>query len=65
MSRAFLFTGQGSQFAGMGKELADTFGSAKAVFEEIDEVNVNFKKYLFVGLLRHLLSAETSNENPT
>ena len=34
---AFIFPGQGAQFVGMGKELADTFGSAKAVFEEIDE----------------------------
>ena len=33
---AFIFPGQGSQFIGMGKDLADTFASAKAVFEEVD-----------------------------
>ncbi|MEO1029417.1 MAG: ACP S-malonyltransferase [Pseudomonadota bacterium] len=33
---AFIFPGQGAQFVGMGKELADTFRSAKAVFEEVD-----------------------------
>ena len=33
---AFIFPGQGSQFIGMGKDLADNFGSAKAVFEEVD-----------------------------
>lgn len=34
---AFIFPGQGSQFIGMGKDLADTYASAKAVFEEVDE----------------------------
>src|SRR5258708_2771524 len=33
---AFLFPGQGSQFAGMGKALADVYPSARQVFEEAD-----------------------------
>jgi [acyl-carrier-protein] S-malonyltransferase len=34
---AFLFPGQGSQFAGMGKDLAETFPAARHVFEEADQ----------------------------
>ena len=34
---AFLFPGQGSQAAGMGKALADAHAGAKAIFEEADE----------------------------
>ena len=37
MKYAFVFPGQGSQFVGMGKELADNFKSAKEVFEEVND----------------------------
>jgi [acyl-carrier-protein] S-malonyltransferase len=36
MAIAFVFPGQGSQDVGMGRELADTFASAREVFEEVD-----------------------------
>jgi [acyl-carrier-protein] S-malonyltransferase len=34
---AFLFPGQGSQCAGMGKALADSFPAARRIFEEADD----------------------------
>ena len=37
MSRAFVFPGQGAQTIGMGRDLADAYPAAKAVFEEVDE----------------------------
>jgi len=37
MSVAFTFPGQGSQAVGMGRDLADAFPEARAVFEEVDE----------------------------
>jgi [acyl-carrier-protein] S-malonyltransferase len=36
MAVAFTFPGQGSQAVGMGKELADAYPEARAVFDEVD-----------------------------
>lgn len=38
MKNAFVFPGQGSQFVGMGKDLAENFAAAREVFQEVDEV---------------------------
>lgn len=37
MSRAFLFPGQGAQTIGMGRDLAEAYPTARAVFEEVDD----------------------------
>jgi [acyl-carrier-protein] S-malonyltransferase len=37
-TRAFLFPGQGSQFPGMGRSLAEAHASARHVFDQADEI---------------------------
>jgi [acyl-carrier-protein] S-malonyltransferase len=37
VSIAFTFPGQGSQVVGMGKDLADAFPEARAIFDEVDD----------------------------
>jgi [acyl-carrier-protein] S-malonyltransferase len=47
---AFVFPGQGSQYAGMGKSLAETFPAAKRVFEEADDaLGFSLSKLCFEG----------------
>lgn len=48
--RAFVFPGQGSQFPGMGKDLAGAFPDAKHVFEEVDDaLSQKLTKIMFEG----------------
>lgn len=50
MTIALVFPGQGSQAVGMGKELADAFPTAKAVFDEVDDVlSQKLSKLMFEG----------------
>jgi len=47
---AFLFPGQGSQYAGMGKDLAENFSIARQTFEEADEaLGFKLSKLCFEG----------------
>ncbi len=48
--RAFVFPGQGSQAVGMGKALAEAFGPARLVFEEVDDaLGQKLTKLMFEG----------------
>ncbi len=63
MNVAFVFPGQGSQFVGMGQELAKTFPVARQVFQEIDEaLGQNLSKIMFEGPIDDLTL--TANAQP-
>src|SRR5215468_3260707 len=50
MSTAFVFPGQGSQAVGMGRALAESFGTARLVFEEVDEaLKQRLSRLMFEG----------------
>ena len=61
MKIAYIFPGQGSQYAGMGKDLADNFAAAREVFEEADEVlGFSLSKLCFEGPAEQLQLTENT-----
>ena len=58
---AFLFPGQGSQFAGMGKALAEAFPEAARVFEEADDaLGMSLSRLCFDGPAEQLKLTENT-----
>jgi [acyl-carrier-protein] S-malonyltransferase len=60
---AFIFPGQGSQFAGMGRDLAAAFAAAREVFQEVDDaLGEKLSKLMFSGPIEELTL--TQNAQP-
>lgn len=60
---AFIFSGQGSQYRGMGKELYDSFEAARKVFDNANEtLSMDIKGLCFNGSIEEL--SQTKNTQP-
>ena len=59
---AFVFSGQGAQYSGMGKAMYEAYPSAKAVFDMADSVREGTSKQCFEGTAEEL--CQTVNTQP-
>jgi [acyl-carrier-protein] S-malonyltransferase len=60
-SRLFMFPGQGSQFIGMGQDLAESYASAREVFEEVDDaLSQKLSTLMFSGEIEDLNMTENT-----
>ena len=59
---AFVFSGQGDQYPGMGKELYETYPTARNVFDLCDQIRPGTSSQCFSGTAEEL--KETANTQP-
>ena len=59
---AFVFSGQGAQYSGMGKAMYDASPAAKAVYDMADSVRPGTSKQCFEGTAEEL--TQTVNTQP-
>lgn len=59
---AFIFSGQGAQYSGMGKELYESSPAAKAVYDMADSIREGTSKQCFEGTAEEL--CQTVNTQP-
>jgi len=61
MSIAFIFPGQGSQFVGMGRDLAEAFPVARQTFQEVDDaLSQHLSRLMFEGPAEELNLTENT-----
>ena len=61
MAVAFVFPGQGSQYPGMGKDLAESFSVSRQVFEEVDDaLGFSLSRLCFEGPAEELQLTENT-----
>ena len=58
---AFLFSGQGAQRAGMGKEFYEHFTSVRALFDAAEELRPGTLQQMFAGSDDELRHADTGS----